>query len=239
MKVSIIIPVFNKLEFTKGCVASIEENTPEEHEIVFIDNGSTDGTLEWLREQDGNPDYKVCRNETNLGFPIACNQGARASTGEFILLLNNDTVVSREWLSGLLEAHNSAPDIACVGPMTNCLSGPQQDSYPNLNFKFQDFAAAYRTVNRGKYRIYMRIVGFCLLTTKKIWDELGGFDEQFSPGNFEDDDFCLRAIHAGYRNLICEDVFIHHYGSITCREFDFAGILATNQAKFIEKWRNK
>jgi glycosyltransferase involved in cell wall biosynthesis len=103
-------------------------------------------------------------------------------------------------------------------------------------FKFQSYAENYRKSFRGLYQPFWRIVGFCLLTKRSVWDEIGGFDERFSPGNFEDDDYCLRACMAGYRNMVVGDVFIHHHGSVSCKQLDFAGILQENQRKFFEKW---
>ena len=240
MKTSIVIPVLNQLEFTQQCVESIEAFTPEEHEVIFVDNGSTDGSVTWLRELAAkNPSYTLIRNEKNLGFPTACNQGAAFSRGDYILFLNNDTVVSKEWLGGLVEAIKSAPDIGCVGPMTNCISGHQQVNDPtgyDSLFKYQNYADAYRKAHRGAYTPFWRVVGFCMLVSRKVWDELGGFDERFSPGNFEDDDFCLRACLAGYRNLIVGDVFIHHHGSATCKTMDFQAMLDASLVKFNEKW---
>jgi GT2 family glycosyltransferase/tetratricopeptide (TPR) repeat protein len=238
--ISIIIPVCGQLAYTRNCIEAIEAFTPEPHEVIIVDNGSTDGTPEWVRDHaTKHPGYTLIRNDTNLGFPAACNQGAAFSRGEYILFLNNDTVVSKEWLTGLMEAIKSAPDIACVGPMTNYVSGPQQvndvNGYDTLK-KYQEYAINCRKAYRGLYVPFWRIVGFCLLVSREIFDKLSGFDERFSPGNFEDDDFCLRACLAGYRNLMCRDVFIHHHGSETCKKMDFGNLLAVNKAKFDEKW---
>jgi GT2 family glycosyltransferase len=236
--VSIIIPLFNQLDCTAQCLESIEAFTPEDHEIIFIDNGSTDGTEEWLKERL-KPNYKLIRNNTNVGYTIACNQAAKLATGNEILFLNNDTVVSKEWLTGLLNALNSSSDIGCVGPMTNNISGRQQVNDPSTYdsiFKFVEFAENYRKAHKGLYVPNWRIVGFCLLVKRELFELLDGFDERFSPGNFEDDDFCLRLFREGFRNLIVADVFIHHHGSKSHDMNTFKDLLDTNKKKFDEKW---
>ncbi|MBV5350523.1 glycosyltransferase family 2 protein, partial [bacterium] len=102
--VSIIILTFNRLDVTKVCLDSIQRHTPEAHEILVVDNHSTDGTVEWLRERQYKQEtIKLIENSTNRGFSAGCNQGIEAARGEYLLLLNNDTVVTPFWLSGLLE----------------------------------------------------------------------------------------------------------------------------------------
>jgi GT2 family glycosyltransferase len=239
--VSIIIACFNKLEYTSQCVESIEAFTPEEHEVIFIDNGSTDGTGEWIKEKMlSHPNYRLIENEENKGFPVACNQGIELSQGEYIVLLNNDVVVSKEWLKGLIECAESSKDIAIVGPRSNFVSGPQivtdtSEGYDSL-FKYQQFAEDFRKAYKGFYTPYWRIVFFCALIKREVFDKVGLLDERFTPGNFDDDDYCRRVCLAGYRNMICGDVFVHHHGSKSFAETKYAELLSGNEAKFIEKW---
>jgi len=238
--VSIIIPCCNNLAYTQQCIESVEAFTPEEHEIIFVDNGSTDGTWQWVRmEMFKHPEYKLIKNDNNLGFPVAANQGAKLAQGEYICFLNNDVVVSKEWLTGLLECIKSASDIGMVGPRTNYVSGWQQVQdavgYDTI-FKYQVYAENFRKTYRGLWWPHWRIVPICGLIRKDVFDKMDGFDERFSPGNFEDDDICLRLCLAGYRNMVCSDVFVHHHGSATCKTMDFGDLLAVNKQKFDEKW---
>jgi GT2 family glycosyltransferase/tetratricopeptide (TPR) repeat protein len=238
--VSIIIATFNNLEYTQQCLESVEAFTPEEHEVIFVDNGSTDGTWQWIRMQMFNhPEYKLIKSETNQGFPVAMNQGAEIAQGEYLCFLNNDTVLSKEWLTGLLECHKSAPDIGIVGPRLNYVSGWQQvndgGGYDTI-FKYIEYAESYRKTFKGLWWPHWRIVPIVGLIKRDTFLSIGRFDERFSPGNFEDDDLCLRLCLAGYRNLICSDVFIHHHGSATCKDMDFANLLETNKKKFEDKW---
>jgi GT2 family glycosyltransferase/2-polyprenyl-3-methyl-5-hydroxy-6-metoxy-1,4-benzoquinol methylase/Flp pilus assembly protein TadD len=237
---SIIILTFNQLQYTKQCIESIRKHTPEPHEIIFVDNGSTDGTVKWIKQLiKGNPQYRLIENHKNLGFPKGCNQGINASSGEYILLLNNDVIVTDGWLSGMLECLNSSPDIGIVGPMTDNISGIQKVSadYGSLN-RLDDYAMAFRELNRYRRVPARRIVGFCMLFKHELTEKIGLFDENFGSGNFEDDDYCLRAAMEGYRNIIAGDVFIHHYGSRTFigNRIDYSSAMAENKKIFRRKW---
>jgi len=239
--VSIVILTFNQLEYTKKCIKSLQKHTPEPHEIIFVDNGSTDGTVKWLKAQmQENKNYKLIENEQNLGFAKGCNQGVAASQGEFILLLNNDVVVAEGWLSGLLDALKHAPDAGIVGPMTNNISGPQQindDSYQSVNY-LDKYAAQFQEKHRHRRIPLRRIVGFCMLFKRALAEQIGVLDESFGTGNFEDDDYCLRAALAGYKNYIAGDVFIHHYGSRSFigNKINYGAALSDNRQIINKKW---
>jgi GT2 family glycosyltransferase len=241
---SIVILTFNQLWCTKECVESIQQYTPEPHEIVFVDNGSSDGTVDWLREQAAQHDnYRLIENGKNLGFAKGCNQGIEAAAGEYILLLNNDVVVTTKWLAGLLDCYHRKPHVGIVGPMTNNISGIQRV----VDVGYSDvagmhaFAQSFRERNRYRMVENRRIVGFCMLFSKQVAEEVGLLDETFGSGNFEDDDYCLRAELAGYRNYIAGDVFIHHYGSQTFagNKMDYGQAMQNNMALYRQKWNYK
>ncbi len=238
--VSIIILTRNRLDVTKACIASIRKHTPESHEIVFVDNGSTDGTLDWLKELVvNNAEYRLIENRDNLGFSAGCNQGIRAARGSFVLLLNNDVVVTPEWLSGLFECFDEE-GVGIVGPMTNNISGPQRWPWPDYRGMddLDDFARAFRRAKRYQRIATRRVVGFCMLFRRELVDRIGLLDEQFGSGNFEDDDYCLRAALEGFQNRIAVDVFIHHVGSATFQgnNIDYREALLRNQQLFNQKW---
>jgi GT2 family glycosyltransferase/Flp pilus assembly protein TadD/SAM-dependent methyltransferase len=238
---SIIMLTFNQLKYSQECVESIQKYTSDPYEIIFVDNGSKDGTVKWLRTlSKRNPNCRLIENSKNLGFSRGCNQGIEASRGEYILLLNNDVVVSERWLGRMLECLNSAEDIGIVGPMTNNISGPQK--VPEIGYSSIDGLNAYAQIfgEKNRYRrvSYSRIVGFCMLFKRRLVEKIGLFDERFGSGNFEDDDYCLRASLAGYRNMIAGDAFIHHYGSRTFigNRIDYGSSLSGNRKIFVEKW---
>jgi len=239
--VSIVILTWNQLPFTKECLASIERHTPEPHEVILVDNGSSDGTITWLRElAQGRDNYFLIENSENLGFSKGCNQGIEAAKGTYILLLNNDTVVTPGWLSGLLECLQSSPDVGIVGPMTNSISGIQM--IPEVGYaettELDRYALAFRKKYRGRRIPLRRIVGFCMLFGRNLVQRVGLLDERFGSGNFEDDDYCLRAALNGYRNMVAGDVFIHHHGSATFKGngVDFSQAMSGNQGLFSSKW---
>lgn len=237
--VSIIIPCLNNADLTRDCINSIRAYTPEDHEIILIDNGSIDETPELLNDlARGRLNYIVLRNDTNIGFPRAVNQGILFSKGEHIVILNNDVIVSPEWLTGMLECMNSAPDIGIVGPRTNNISGRQifRDGTYSNQFEFVEFARSFRNSYKGHYDSWWRIVFFCTLIKREVFEKIGVLDEQFSPGNFEDDDFCIRSVLGGYRNVICNDVFVHHFGSASHKDIDQSALLSVNHAKYRRKW---
>jgi len=236
-KTSIVILVKNQLEYTKQCIESIRRYTrPGTYEIIVVDNGSDDGTPAWLAEQ---PDLIVIRNEHNAGFPAGCNQGISRATGQYILLLNNDTIVTRNWLDNLLHCLESDESIGAVGPVTNNCSYAQsiQVHYSTLA-EMHAFAENFNRPDPRKWEERLKLVGFCMLIKRPVLEKIGLFDERFTPGNYEDDDLSLRMAEAGYRLILCRDTFIHHYGSVSFKENkpEYLQLLKANEQKFQEKW---
>lgn len=234
---SIIIVVHDQLAYTRQCLDSIRLVTDEPIEIIVVDNGSTDGTTDYLASIEG---LKVIRNSDNRGFPAGANQGVRAAVGEQILLLNNDCIVTTGWLRRLLDALHADASVGLVGPCSNNVSGEQQIpvSYQDLA-SLDGFAWEHGKRHRGQYRSTDRLVGFCLLVKRAVLDAVGLLDERFGLGNFEDDDFCRRALAAGFWARIAFDAFVHHFGQRTFRGVgtDFAGIMRRNEALYREKWK--
>jgi O-antigen biosynthesis protein len=237
MKTSIIILTHNQLDYTKQCIESIAKYTKEgSYEIIIVDNHSTDGTVEWLKQQNN---IKVIFNNENLGFPKGCNQGIEIATGENILLLNNDTIVTKNWLDNLLACLYSSDDIGAVGPVTN--SAAYYSTIP-VNYtsidEMHQFAASYNVSDPNKWEERLKLIGFCMLIKREAVDKVGLLDERFTPGNFEDDDYSVRLRKAGYRLMLCKDTFIHHYGSVSWKKDvnAYSKVLTENEKKFKEKW---
>jgi O-antigen biosynthesis protein len=234
---SIVLLTFNQLEFTKHCIDSIRTYTDKDaYELIIIDNASTDGTVDWLKRQTG---IKVIYNTENLGFPKGCNQGIEVSKGDNILLLNNDTVVTFNWLDNLLKCLYSDENIGAVGPVTNSLAyySTIPVDYNELG-EMHSFAKKYNISDRQKWEERLKLVGYCLLLKREVVDKIGLLDENFSPGNYEDDDYSLRIRRSGYKLIFCRDTFIHHYGSVSwINQFeDYSSLLSINHKKFIDKW---
>ncbi|MFY9302553.1 MAG: glycosyltransferase [Atribacterales bacterium] len=235
---SIIILTRNNLEYTKMCLESIRRYTPEPHEIIVVDNGSTDGTIEYLETQE---DVKLIKNGLNLGFALGNNLGLREARGEYIVILNNDTLVTEGWLTRLINSAQSNPQVGIVGPRSNYVVGVQlvkNVPYGDNMDAMQEFARQWSLENSGRYEEALRVIGFCMLVKREVIEKIGGFDPYYEAGNFEDDDFCIRAQRAGFKIRIAHDVFIHHFGSKTFQseKIDYRQVMLTNWERFKSKW---
>lgn len=236
-KASIIIPTYNGLDLLRRCIASIREHTDSPYEIIVVDNASTDGTAAWCMQEK----LIVISLPTNVGFPAACNKGLQLSSGDILILLNNDTVVTPHWLSNMTAALGSAPDVGIVGPVTNYASGSQQVHYPFEDLaEFQRIAAEVNVTTPSSWRRVERIVGICFVFRRGLMETIGLLDERFSPGHYEDDDYCLRARMHGYSLLVCHDTLIYHEGSASFKRegtHKQHEIVERNYQMFKDKWQ--
>ncbi|MCR5439580.1 MAG: glycosyltransferase family 2 protein [Selenomonas sp.] len=243
---SIVILSYNTLAYLQYCIESIRRFTAAgSYELIVVENASKDGSAEWLREQEG---IHTIFNTENVGFPKGCNQGMAVAKGDDILLLNSDTIVTANWLDNLKKALYSQEKIGAVGCITNSCSNLQTISVPYKSVEeMLDFAAKFNQSNPRLWERRLRLIGFCLLFKREVYQKIGGLDERFSPGNFEDDDYSLRIWQAGYELLLCRDTFIHHFGSASFQKDDdpekarkkraaFRELAARNKQKFLEKW---
>jgi len=241
--VSIIILTFNALQYTKKCVRSIQQHTVYPYEIIFVDNASTDGTAKYLRKIVRKHDnFSLIENKENKGFAAGNNQGMAVARGDYILLMNNDVVVTPGWLDRMISCAEKSPDIGMVGPVSNYVSGPQLVDDVKYNTSslagLNEFAAKRAEKYSGRSRRILRVVGFCMLIKRAVVDKIGGLDSRYGLGNFEDDDFSLRAALAGFGSCIAEDCFIHHFGNRTFigAKIDYRESLLKNWEIFKEKW---
>lgn len=234
--VSIVIPTHNGRPWLETCVASIRAFTETPHEIIVVDDGSTDGTADFCLAEK-----LLCISAPmNRGFPAACNQGLRAARGDAMLLLNDDTVVSCKWLDNMLDCLYSAPDVGVVGPMTNCADGVQRSA---LRYEsIEQFHRLAETLNRpdpSRWTTVDRLVGFCMLIRRDVLERVGYLDERFSPGYYEDDDYCHRVRRAGYRLVLAGDTHVHHEGGRSFRRFGdeaLRRLVERNRRLFVRKW---
>lgn len=237
MLTSIVILTHNQWSVTERCVESIRRHTPEPYEIIVVDNGSTDETIPSLKLQS---DVKLICNESNLGFPKGCNQGIEIASGENVLFLNNDTVVTKGWLTNMLRVLYADENVAMVGPVSNYTSGHQQIpvTYSDVA-DLESFANTHCAQYAGQWAPVRRLIGFCLLVKRSVLDEVGWFDERFGIGNYEDDDLCLRALQVGYTLKVAFDSFVHHEGHATMRnvtDVNFTKLMQENKQRAAEKW---
>ena len=237
-KTSFIILSYNLLDYTRDCIESIRNTVPESaREIVVVDNASQDGSVEWLRAQ---PDIILRENPVNSGFPKGCNEGVECASKENdIFLLNNDTVLTPNSLFWLRMGLYESDLHGATGSISNHVSNAQMVIFkePTLENYFS-FAKETNIPMQFPYEEKLYLVGFALLIKRSVFDQVGPLDERFSPGNYEDTDYGLRVITAGYKNLLCKNSFIIHHGSKSFGKnvTTFNNVLQINAEKFKQKW---
>jgi GT2 family glycosyltransferase len=237
--VSIVTLSWNAPQFTKLALASIAQHTSEPYEVIVVDNGSGEETLEMLRQID-DPHVRVVYNKTNRGFGGGNNDGIANANGEFVVVLNNDVIVTDGWLDALLEPFGRIPNLGATAPRSNKIVGDQEvvDAVYNTLDEMAAYAARRRERFGGRGFLTDRAIGFCLCMSRTVIDQIGGFDERFAVGNFEDDDICMRVRAAGYQIYVCDDCFIHHFGSqsFIANKVDYMATMQSNWSKFADKW---
>lgn len=235
---TVIVPVWNVWEQTNRCLDSLKRTLRPGDQVVVVDNGSRDETAARLESFDW---ISVIRNDENLGFAKACNQGALAARNDLLIFLNNDTVVFEGWLDELLSPFCDSK-VAAVGPRSNAVSGHQ--AVLEVPYRFDDvsgmeeFALAWRRTHSGKVFEAGRLVGFCLAVRRDAFAAVDGFDEGYSVGGMEDDDLCMKLRSAGHHLVVANGCYIHHDGHATfdLNGVDWHGFQAQNHRRFLEKW---
>lgn len=216
-KVSIIILTYNNLSLTQNCLRSIELYSNYNNlELLIVDNYSTDGSREWLLDYAKNRnEIKLILNDQNLGFSAGNNIGIKSATGEYIIILNNDTFVSPNWIKSLIR-HFSDNKVGMVGPVTNNIGNQAMIECLNYSVESDFIRSAIGNYYQNHSSIYEMgqedgvLAFFCVAIKREVVESVGLLDENFGLGFFEDDDYSVRVRSAGYRIIIADDVLIHH-----------------------------
>ena len=215
---SIVIPVSNRLDLTRNCLMALSQLQDQpDYEVIVVDNGSTDGTLEFLESLSG--DVQVIRNRENVGFAKACNQGAAAATGDYLVFLNNDTIPLQGWLTALVDEVKAHLDVAIVGSKLLFADGSVQHAGVVFMRSRRSAYHIYRTAPStgsgvNQRREFQAVTAACMLVRRKLFEEVHGFDEQFVNG-FEDVDLCLKAREKGYLIVYQPRSVLYHLESQT------------------------
>ncbi|MBN2406168.1 MAG: glycosyltransferase family 2 protein, partial [Elusimicrobia bacterium] len=211
---SIIMLTFNQLKLTKQTVTSLYENTREDYELIIVDNGSRDGTVKYLHElKKKDKRIQLIFNKENLGFSRANNQGIKIARGDYIVLLNNDVILTKDWLGRIIECAESDMSIGLVATSSNEAAGVQKiEGASDFRNGLERFSAAWQMRCAGEWVDVHRLNAFCLLIKRDVIDKIGMLDENFGPGGYEDYDYCLRARQRGYRIVVARSIYIHHIG---------------------------
>ena len=235
-KVSIVIVSFNQKELTKDCLESVEKHcAPGSYETVIVDNGSSDGSAEWLKTSGY--DMKLCLSDGNRGFAGGCNTGIScADPDNDIFLLNNDTRMLHNSLFFLRMALYSEWYTGAVGAVSNY--GSNDTVTGPLVAGIEEYAAYGTGINiphKAPCEEKSILSAFALLVRRQAMDMTGGFDEDFFPGYFDDNDLCLRLRLCGWRLKLVHNSYIYHAGSRSFRQFDWHSIGERNHRRFIAK----
>jgi GT2 family glycosyltransferase len=228
MDIAIVMPVYNQLGYTQGCLASLATDIANGVRVIVVNNGSTDGTREWL---DAQKEIRVIHNDSNRGCAPAWNQGSAAAGGaEWIVILNNDVQLPVGWLRALLDvALKRRWGVVCPAMREGV-----------LNYAFAEYAKSFMAVMRGAARPG-HTHGVCFAVNRAVFEKIGYFDEAFRIGQFEDSDFFRRVVREGFGIGTTGACFIHHFGSATqnaLREGPVGGgYEAENRAYFRRKWK--
>lgn len=240
-KAAIIILSYNNLDMTRNCITSIKENCIEEsYELIVIDNASEDGSAQWLEKQQG---IKLICNKENEGFPKGCNQGIQLAEPESdIFLLNNDTLMMPNSLFWLRMGLYEEAQVGACGSVSNSAVNHQKirENYDTVG-GYIEYALKHNIPQRYPYEERMYLMGFAMLIKREAVNRVGLLDEQFSPGNFEDADYGIRLIYAGYRNRVCKNSFIFHWGgqSFGKKIEGYKTLIEKNKKKFEDKWQRE
>jgi GT2 family glycosyltransferase len=217
----IIIPVYNKPDLTENCLKSIEARTRTPYRLILIDNASDEATRTFLEAyKAGRSNVTLVTNKENTGWVKAVNQGIKLSDAPYVCIMNNDTVVGTDdWLSGLIAVARSQKDIGLVNP---------------------DFA---EKENRASGKPFIEIDfcrGYCILAKRAVIDSVGGLDEAYGLGYYDDDDFSVRAIRAGFRCVKANNVTVRHLRDSTFtsifKDDKRMALHEKNKELFYSKW---
>jgi GT2 family glycosyltransferase len=239
---SIVVVSFNSLIYTRMCVETVLTNTGDcAFELIVVDNGSTDGSLEYLEAvATRDARVQVLANGDNTGFPAACNQGLAAAHGRHFVLLNSDTMVSPRWLERLL-SHLDADGVGMVGPVTNRIGNEAEvpveyETYGGFLREARSRAAS----RRGEAFEIKALTMFCLAMRRELYEAIGPLDASFGIGTLEDDDYSMRARRADYGLVCAEDVLVHHFGEGSFGKLfddgEYSRVIERNRRRFEDKW---
>ena len=220
--VDVIVCVHDALDDVTRCLASLVRYTRPPYRIVLVDDGSDAPARDYLARFAAEQGATLLRNEHALGYTRAANQGLRASTAAYALLLNSDTIVTRDWLDRMVACAEADARIGLVGPLSNTASW---QSVPRLfddggdwaenalpgDWAADTFARALAARSPRNHPRVGFLNGFCLLVKRALVSEIGVFDEErFGRGYGEENDYCLRARAAGWELAVADDAYVYH-----------------------------
>jgi hypothetical protein len=242
--VSIIILNFNGLQYVEKCLKSVMQSDYPSFEVLFVDNNSVDGSLEYARQLYGHDRrLKVISNRRNYGYAGGNNRGATHANGDYLVFLNIDTVVQSDWLSrliGFLESHSGAGIVQCKLKM---MDNPRLIDCAGhcINWFGVAFVRGHGHPDEGQYDMVEHIFGAggaAFATRRDLFWRLGGFDEDFFM-LFEEDDLCWRAWLSGWSVFYVPDAVVYHKGGpIRSKEGEYLNLYFSRRNRLISMLKN-
>ena len=214
-RVSVVVPLYNGLPLTQAMVASLQATLPAGlgHEIILVDDGSTDGTREWLATLR-DPPFRVVLNERNLGFAVANNRGAAVARGKLLALLNNDLILTPGWLEPMLAAHARLGRRAGVVGNVQYRADDGTLDHAGIGVTAQGKIEHLRALPApaAGLREVFAVTAACCLVRRTDFLTVGGFDEGFVNGG-EDVDLVLKLRARGKRTVVALESSVRHHVS--------------------------
>jgi len=244
-KVSVVVLTYNNLKLNKLCIGSILEKTAYPNfELIVVDNKSTDGTIEYLKNLQAMniSNLRIILNDENLGFAAGNNVGIRQSDGDYVIILNNDTIVTRGWMNALVKHLENDKAMGMSGSVTNSIGN---EAKINTNYTSMSamhyFADTYTWTHMGEiYHQQPNVLAlFATCIKREVIDKCGYLDESYSIGMFEDDDYAQAVKQAGYKLCIAEDSFVHHFDGSSFKKMEdneYRKLFNMNMEIFNKKW---
>jgi len=241
-RVSVVIVTHQNRALNRLCLESVLARTEwPALEAIVVDNGSTDGTRDLLEDASArDARVSVLALPENHGYPAACNAGVARARGDYLVLLNNDTVVTRGWIAALVRHLCASPRLGLVGPVTNAIANAAriEVGYRRLR-DLPAWAAEWTRGHDGELEDIGSLAFFCVAMRRGVWETVGPLDERFGIGMFEDGDYCRRVRAAGLDIRCARDAFVHHWQMASFRRMrreEYLALFEKNRRRFEEKW---
>lgn len=229
----IIIPVWNQPEVTRECIGSIFKYTDYPYRLIVIDNGSDEETAGYLNslKKEGEAAFTLIRNEKNLGFVKAVNQGIKESDAAYVCVMNNDTIATAGWLAELVKVIEADERIGLVNPSSNTLG-----QFPARGESIDTYASSLKRSSGQTQELYS-CRGFCMLIKRKVIEKVGILDEIYDVGYYDEADYCERARLFGFKAVRAKAAYVYHRERAS---FDALGygsdLFRKNEKIFLERW---
>jgi GT2 family glycosyltransferase len=239
---SVVVVTYGNRDLNRLCLDSVLARTEwPRREVLVADNGSTDGTPELLADLAArHPEIRPILFGKNRGYPAAVNAALAEARGEYLVLLNNDTVVTRGWATALLRHLARDPNLGLIGPVTNAIANEArvEAGYTSLE-DLPTWARRYVREHDGQTLSIPTLAFFCAALRRDVLERVGPLDERFGIGMFEDGDYNRRVRAAGYRVACARDAYVHHWQMASFRKLgkrEYRRLFEENRQKFEQKW---